>query len=173
MLQPESYVDFEVYDADVGNLVGVSNVTPPNIEFLTQTITGAGIGGSIEAVIIGMTNAMTCTMNFRSVTDSATKLASPVKHTLDLRVAEQYWETVAVEKQIHADRFVMVVVPKNTSVGQVSPATTAAVSGEYTVYRYEAYDDGVELWCIDPFNYVCRINGVDYSADIRAALGKN
>ena len=172
MLQPESYVDFEVYDADVGNLVGVASATPPNIEFLTQTITGAGIGGSIEAPIIGMVNAMTVTLNFRSVTDSATKLAAPVKHTLDLRVAEQYWETVAVEKQIHADRFVMVVVPKNTSVGQISPATMASVSGEYAVYRYEAYDDGTELWCIDPFNYICRINGVDYMEPVRKALGK-
>ena len=173
MLQPEAYIDFEVYDADSGNLVGASGVTLPNIELLTQTITGAGIGGSIEAPIIGMSNTMSLTLNFRSTTDAATKLAAPVKHTLDIRVAEQYWETVAVEKQIHADRFVMVVVPKNTSVGQISPATTAAVSGEYAVYRYEGYDDGTELWCIDPFNYVFRVNGTDYAADIRTALGKN
>lgn len=172
-LQPEAYIDFEVYDAEHGNLVGVGNVTPPNIEFLTQTLTGAGIGGSIEAVIIGMTNAMTTTLSFRSVTDAATKLASPKKHTLDVRVAEQYWDTIEVEKQVHADRFVMVVVPKSTSIGQISPATTASVSGEYTVYRFEAYNDSEELFCIDPFNYVCRVGGVDYSAEIRTALGKN
>lgn len=171
-LQPETYVDFEVYDAEEGNLVGVASATLPNVEFLVQSITGAGIGGTIEAVVVGMTNAMTLTLNFRSVTDAATKLASPKKHVLDLRNAEQYWDTVDAEKRIHADKFVMVCVPKTTTMGQVVPATTAAVSGEYTVYRYEAYNDGEELWLIDPFNYVCRIGGVDYSADIRAALGK-
>lgn len=170
--QPETYVDFEVYDSEFGNLVGVGSATLPNVEFLTQSITGAGIGGTIEAVVVGMNNAMSLTLNFRSVTDAATKLMSPKKHVLDMRVAEQYWDTIEVEKQIHADKFVLTVVPKNTSVGAVTPATTAAVSGEYTVYRYEGYDDGTELFCIDPFNYICRIGGVDYSADIRAALGK-
>lgn len=169
--QPEAYIDFEVYEDSV-DLVGVAKVTPPDIEFLTASITGAGITGTIEAVLIGMMNAMTTTLNFRSVTDAATKLMSPKKHQLDIRVAEQYWDTVAVEKEVWADKYVVVVVPKKTSIGEIAPASAANVSGEYTTYYYAGYKDGECLWEIDPFNQKCVVGGVDYLADVRKALGK-
>lgn len=171
MKQPEAYIDFEVYEDSV-NLIGVSKATLPDVAFLTQSITGAGITGNVEAVLIGMMDVMTLTLNFRSVTDAATKLMSPRKHQLDLRVAEQYWDTVDVSKEIWADKYVMVVVPKKTAVGAVAPASAADVSAEYAVYYYAGYKDGKILFEIDPFNQICNIDGVDYLADVRKALGK-
>lgn len=170
--QPEAYIDFEVYEDSV-NLVGVAKVTPPDIEYLTAEITGAGIAGTVEAVLIGMVNKMTTTLNFRSVTDAATKLMTPEKHQLDLRVAEQYWDSVNAKKEVWADKYVVLVIPKKTSVGEIAPATAANVSGEYTTYYYAGYKDGEKLWEIDPFNQICTINGVDYMASVRKALGKS
>ncbi len=170
--QPEAYIDFEVYEDSV-NLLGIANITPPDITFLTQTITGAGISGNVEAVLVGMTDAMTLQMSFRSVTDAAVRLTSPKKHTLDLRVAEQYWNTTSAAKEVQADKYVMVVVPKTTSPGQIAPASQASASGQYSVYRYEAYKDGKQLWKIDPFNQICNIGGTDYMQPIRKALGKS
>lgn len=171
MKQPEAYIDFEVYEGAV-NFCGISKVSLPDIAFLTQTITGAGIAGNIEAVLTGMVEAMTLGLNFRSVTDAATKLMSPVKHQLDLRVAEQYWDTNAVSKDVMADKYVMVVIPKSTKPGTVAPASAADTSGEYSVYYYAAYKDGKTLWEIDPFNYRCEIDGIDYMEPVRRALGK-
>lgn len=171
MKQPEAYIDFEVY-MDAINLVGVAKATMPDIAFLTQTITGAGISGNVEAVLTGMVEAMTLTLNFRSVTDAATKLMAPVKHQIDLRVAEQFWDTVGVQKEIQADKYVMVVVPKNTKPGNIAPASAADTSGEYSVYKYAGYKNGKTLWDIDPFNYKCEIDGVDYMEPVRKALGK-
>ena len=71
-----------------------------------------------------------------------------------------------------ADKYVMVVVPKTTTMGQVAPASPADASGTYSVYYYAGYKDGKKLWEIDPFNQICVINGVDYLADVRKALGK-
>lgn len=169
--QPEAIIDFEVYK-DAVNLVGVAKATLPDIAYLTQTITGAGISGNVEAILIGMVEAMTLTLNFRSVTDAATQLLRPEKHMIDLRVAEQVWDTVGVNKEVQADKYVMVVLPKNTKPGTIAPASAADSSGEYSVYRYEAYKNGKTLWKIDPFNYICEIDGVDYMADVRKALGK-
>lgn len=169
--QPEAYIDFEVYE-DAINLIGVAQATLPDINYLTQQITGAGISGSIDAVLIGMVDAMTLALNFRSATDAAAKLSSPEKHNLDLRVAEQYWDTMAVGKEIQADKYVMVVVPKSFKPGTVAPASAADTSGEYSVQYYAAYKNGVQLWEIDPWNDVCTIMGVDYMADVRKALGK-
>lgn len=169
--QPEAYIDFEVYE-DAKNFVGISQAGLPDITFLTQTITGAGISGNVEAVLIGMVEAMTLTLNFRSVADAATKLMAPKRHNLDLRVAEQYWNTEKVSKEIAADKYVLVVIPKSTKPGNIAPASAADVSGEYTVYYYAGYKDSKKIWEIDPWNYICEVNGVDYMKDVRKALGK-
>ncbi len=170
-LQPEANIDFEVYE-DAVNMIGVAKATLPDISYLTQDLTGAGIAGNVEAVLTGMVEKMTLTLNFRSATGSATRLLRPEAHHIDLRVAEQQWDAVNVRKEVKSIKYVMVVIPKSTKPGTVAPASTADASGEYSVYRYAAYKNGETLWEIDPFNYTCVIDGVDYMAPIRKALGK-
>ena len=169
--QPQAYLEFEVYEDNI-NLLGVAKATLSDITYLSQDMTGAGFGGTIEAVLIGMMEKMTLGLNFRSCTDAAVHLMAPKKHHIDLRVDEQYWDTVEVEQKQQADKHVMIVVPKKMSPGTVAPASVADVSGEYAVYRYEGYKDGKALWKIDPFNYVCEVGGVDYLAEMRQILGK-
>ena len=169
--QPEAYIDFEVYE-DGKNFLGISQATLPNVAFLTQTITGAGISGNVDAVLTGMMEAMELALNFRSATDAAVSLMAPKRHNIDLRVAEQYWDTSKVAKEIQADKYVMVVVPKSTNPGNVGPASAADTSGTYSVYYYAGYKNGKKLWEIDPFNYICNIGGTDYMKDVRKALGK-
>lgn len=169
--QPEAYIDFEVYE-DAKNFIGISQATLPDVTFLTQTITGAGISGNVDAVLTGMVDAMKLSLNFRSATDAAVSLMAPKRHNIDLRVAEQNWDTSAIAKTISADKYVMVVIPVTTKPGSVAPASAADASGEYSVYYYAGYRDGKKLWEIDPWNYICNINGVDYMKDVRKALGK-
>lgn len=171
MKQPEAYIDFEVYEGKT-NFVGVAKATLPNINFLTQTITGAGISGNIEAVLTGMVDTMNLSLEFRSATDAAVKLMTPKKHNVELRVAEQYWNTTKQAKEVMADKYVLVIMPKNFTPGAVAPASAADTSGEYSVYYFAGYKDGKQLWEIDPWNYKCTINGKDYMADVRKALGK-
>lgn len=168
---PEAYINFAVYKNAV-DLVGISKVTLPDITYLTQMISGVGIAGNVEAILVGMVDAMTTTFNFRSVTDAATELMRPEPHLLDMRVAEQYHNPVTSNKEIQADKYVMLCQPKATKPGNVATASPADASGEYAVYRYEAYKNGKTLWKIDPYNYVCEIDGIDYMAPIRKALGK-
>lgn len=169
--QPEAYIDFEVYE-NSRNYLGISSTVLPNINYLVQQITGAGISGNVDAVLIGMVDAMNATLNFRSATDAAVSLLKPDKHTLDMRVAEQHWNTMNTERNVVADKYVMVCVPKNFAPGTVAPASLADTNLEMSVTYYAGYRDGKQLWEIDPFNYICTIDGVDYMADVRRALGK-
>ena len=63
----ETVIGFAVYE-DATEYYGMSEVTLPEISNLTEEISGAGMGGKVEAVILGAIEAMTTTLNFRTVT---------------------------------------------------------------------------------------------------------
>ena len=170
-LQPEAYLDFEVYEGKV-NYLGVAKATQPNIAFLSQTITGAGIGGNVDAVMTGMMEAMTLELSFRSANGAALQLLRPEKHSLELRIAEQQWDPVNVKRVITADKFVYVCVPKSLNLGAVAPASMADVTASFAVYYFAGFEGQRIMWEIDPYNYKCVIDNKDYMADIRRALGK-
>ena len=171
MEQAQAFINFECYEDSV-NLLGIAKIKLPDISWLTQQMQGAGIAGKYDAVLIGLMDAMELGLDFLSVTDDVVSLLAPKKHHIDLRAAQQYWDTVQVEQLVQADKYVLVVVPKSLSGGTVGPANPAEASGKYAVYRYEAYKDGKELWLLDPLNYICRVGGVDYLEPVRKALGK-
>ncbi len=171
MKRTEAYIDFTVY-RNSRELLGVAKATLPDIKFLTQTISGAGVAGNTEAVLKGMMDTMTLRLDFLSATDAAVNLIAPVKHNIDLRVAEQQWNKVAARSEVVATKYVMVVIPKTLTVGGVAPASPADASGEYAIYYYAAYKGKKQLWELDPYNYICKINGVDYMKEVRSALGK-
>lgn len=171
MKQPESYINFEVYE-NAKMFCGVTQATLPNIQFIVQTITGAGIGGNVESVLRGMTEPMNLTLNFRTPTENAINLCKPVPHNIDLRVAEQVGDTVSGNKDVICDKYVMTVVPKQTNLGNVAPASPGDASGEYSVQVLKAYRAGRMVMDIEPYNYKCEIDGVDYLAPVRKALGR-
>lgn len=170
-LHPESLINFEVYE-NGANFLGIAQVSLPNINELTMTIAGAGIMGNVDAVLIGMTDAMHCTFNFRSATDAAIKLLSPVKHLVDLRVAEQHWDSVGTQRTIDADKYILGIIPQNYTPGDVVPATTANTTLEFSCYYYAGYKNGSQIFEVDQFNYIFKVGGVDYLAAVRKALGK-
>lgn len=167
----QANVNFALYE-DNREFLGIASVTLPDITWLNSSISGAGIAGNVEAVIVGHLDAMTMTLNMRTATPDAIRLTEPRRHNIDLRVAQQDEDTVAGEIQIRKVKHVMVVVPKSFKGGSVAPASPADASGEYAVRYWAMFIDGEKVTEIDPLNYICRINGTDYLADVRAALGK-
>ena len=167
----ELVINFAVYE-DANEYLGMAEATLPDLEFLSEEINGAGIAGNIEDIITGHLSAMTTTLNFRTVCKSAVRLLEPRVHKLDLRVAQQQVNNRTSETEIAAIKHIMKVKPKKTTLGKVAAASTADVSGEYAVSYYAMYMDGVKNTEIDPLNFIYYVNGKDYLADIRKALGK-
>ena len=56
--------------------------------------------------------------------------------------------------------------------GKLAPASPAEASGEYAVTYFATYIGGVKVLEIDILNFIFFVNGVDYLADVRKALGK-
>lgn len=94
------------------------------------------------------------------------------RHSIDLRVANQYEDPVAGTVEARKEKHIFVVVPKSTKGGAIAPATPTSGSGEYAVRYWATYINGKKVRELDPLNFICYINGVDYLAGVRAALGK-
>ena len=86
--------NFAVYE-DATEFYGMAEATLPEISQITEEVKGAGIAGAFNGAFVGHIEAMTLTLNFRSVTADAIKLAEPRNHQLDLRAAQQYWDNSA------------------------------------------------------------------------------
>ena len=103
---------------------------------------------------------------------TAIKLHEPRQHNIDLRAAQQQKDTVKGTTEVVSVKHILVVTPKKLNPGKVATAAAAEVSGEYAVSYYATYIDGKKKLEIDPLNYIYYVNGKDYLADVRKALGK-
>ena len=151
----QSIINFKVYEDSV-EYVGMAQATLPDLTALTQSISGAGIAGTVESVILGHFDAM---------------LSEPRRHTIDLRVAQQDEDVVAGKVVVRAVKHILVVIPKSDKGGSVAPATPSNGSGEYAVRYWATYIDGKKVREVDQLNFICYVNGTDYLADVRKALG--
>lgn len=167
----ESVINFAVYEDSV-EYVGMAKASLPDLTSLVQSISGAGIAGNVEAVMLGHFDAMTLTLNFRTTTEQAIKLSEPRRHTIDLRVAQQSEDTVNGSVAVQSIKHIFVVIPKKDAGGSIAPASPTDGSGEYAVRYWATYIDGVKKREIDPLNFICFVNGVDYLADVKRVLGK-
>ena len=167
----QAHVNFAIYENSVEYL-GIVQATLPNLEQITQELSGAGIAGNVEAVYRGHFSSMTLGLNFRTMTKEAINLAKPERHNIDLRIARQDEDTEGGQIVIVPVKHIFVVMPKSLNPGNVAPHSTADGSGQYAVRYWSMYIDGEQVLEIDQLNYKCMVDGVDYLASVRSALGK-
>jgi hypothetical protein len=106
-------IDYAVYEGGT-EYIGITEVKMPDLSFSTEKITGAGIIGEVEEIMIGRMSAMTATFNFRTITAAAVKLLQPYVHTIDLRVAQQQIDTNG-NNSVAAVKHILKVKPKKLS----------------------------------------------------------
>ena len=170
MRQSAAYINLEIYEEGVRRL-GIASVKLPDITYPVVTIAGAGMMGNIEVPLYGMVDTMTAEITWLEPTGDAVVLASPEKHQIECRVASEKWEVEAAEVAVQADRYVMIVQPKTFAPGNIAPMGSADTNTQYAVYYFAGYKDNVLIWEIDKRNMKCVINGTDYMAPVKVALG--
>ena len=164
-------ISYTVYEDAIEKL-GVTEATLTDLEYMSETLSGAGIGGEIEEVLIGMMSAMTTTLNFRNVCPAAVSLAEPRTHKIDLRVAQQVTDSKTGDTKVVSVKHILKLKPKKTSMGKVATASAGELSGDYATSYFKTTYNGKTVTEIDPLNFICIINGTDYLAEVRKALGK-
>ena len=85
---PELLIGYKVYNEGT-EILGTADVELPDIEFMTETLSGSGVAGEIDTPVLGYTGPMTVTVNWRTLEKDLLSLAAPGGHKLDFRGAVQ------------------------------------------------------------------------------------
>lgn len=167
---PAVLTDARVYK-DGGGLLGIGNVELPDFEALTESLTGLGIAGEVDAVVVGHFKAMTLKIKWNTTTKQALSLLEPVAHQLDIRGSVQSYDAGAGEYAHEGLKVVVKGQPKKAGLGKLEPAKKMEPESELEVVYIKVWQDGEELVELDKFNYVFRVMGKDATAKIRSNLG--
>lgn len=170
---PEKLINFKVYEEDGTDIRGVVDAELPELEPMTETNKGAGIAGEYDSPVIGHYQSMTLSLSWNTPTAFLLSLSAPKIHKLDLRGAIQITDPGAGTIKPIALRVTAWCMPKKTAPGKLEVGAAMDSSNEFEVIYYKIYLDGKEKIEIDKLNYICKIDGVDYLAEVREALGMN
>lgn len=167
---PEKLISYRAYKDGVAFL-GTADVQLPSIEYLTETLKGAGILGEVESPSLAQVASLVTTINFRAVTKEQAELMAPKAHALEFRGAQQVYDAGNGRYITQPVKVVMRAVPKKFDPGKFEVGAASDGSNEFEVNYLKIIIDNRTILEIDKFNYVFVINGIDYAREIRKALG--
>lgn len=166
---PERLTSFNAYNDGI-KLIGVVDVELPEVAYMTDTISGAGIAGEIESTVQGMVQAMSTTMTWRTVNKAASVLSAPRIHAIELRGTQEVFDSATGIKRNQPVRVAMRVQPKRFAGGSFEVASATGTESEFEVTYYKLIIDGETVLEIDKYNFICFVDGTDYLADVREQI---
>lgn len=167
---PEKLINFRVYNENE-DLLGLADVTLPNFESMTETIKGAGLAGEIDSPVIGHYGSMEVEFNWRTLYQKNLTFVAPKSFTFDLRGANQVKDSESGDYIIQPVKAVIRCVPKNTETGKLDVGTLSDTKNTFEVDYIKISIDNSERVELDKYNYICKVDGVDYLSQVREALG--
>lgn len=169
---PERLINFRVYN-DSNDLLGIATVDLPEIEAMTETVSGAGIAGEVESPLLGHYGSMTTTFTWRTLEPAAMELCKQKAHAVEVRGSQQVYDAANGEYSTAAIRVSMRITPKNITLGTLEPGATTDTEQEFEVLYLKVYVRNKEVLEIDKYNYKAKFGDEDILSGVRADLGLN
>lgn len=166
----ESLINAEVYRG--GNrLMGVANVTLPEMNFLTAEVKGMGIAGSQDVPIIGHLENPQLKISWRILYSPALTLMRGTAHELTVRCALQSYNSSTGQMVVEPLKVEVRGRISGTNLGELNVGEAmgaeTTVNCDYIKITFKS-DTVVEY---DAYNFRYLSGGVDYMAEVRTALG--
>lgn len=151
-------------------IADTTEVTLPDLEYLTEILTGAGINGEIDMPTLGQIASAVLSIAARALGEHAIEISAPETQHLEIRwaVMEMNEATGAVEPK--DKKIIFKGVPKKTALGKLAPNSAEESSVDLEMLYIKYISGGVERIEIDKLNDVYKVNGVDYNEKIRNML---
>ncbi|MBQ9228999.1 MAG: phage major tail tube protein [Eubacterium sp.] len=169
---PEIINNCNCYDGQSNKLIGVTGeVTLPEIEFLTETLSGLGTLGEIDAVAIGHTSALEQEVPFTNLYNDIFKLMK-VKDGVHivLRQSLQVKDSSTGATQFVPIRIVMKGSFKKFTVGNAKKGGLGEPSVTFGITYILIEINKKNKFELDKYNNVFKIDGQDMLADIKSQI---
>ena len=168
---PEKSINFSVY-LNGRDLLGVAEGTIPALEALTSEVKGAGIAGAVESIVLGHFASTTLSLTWRTVTDDFMKLYGHLTNDIELHASLQRYDSglgiyLTEPLYVYLKATTKTSTPGNLVVGDNMDTQT-----EFEITYMKIYLNNVERVEMDKYNYIYKVDGVDYLATVRSDLGK-
>ncbi len=160
---PTSLQGFSVY-VDALKELGVVDIELPNIQFMTDTVSGSGIAGEIDMPIAGLTQGMQIKIKKRSPNMQFSTLLAPRTHNLTFRgkmLVEDSGHPLSKSKARNI-RIVANVKPKGKNLGKGEVAKSMETEAEFEVISLLVFMDEIPTLHIDKFNNKFVVDGINY-----------
>lgn len=152
-------------------IANTTEVQLPDIEMGKDTIKGAGILGEIDWPSIFSPGSMAFSFKSRVETELSDYLIAPVLQEFEIRWTVDVLDTNNVKISIDSHKVVIKGLSKKLSTGKLENGSAQDTENEFEVLYYKKTINGVQTLEIDKLNYVFKVGGVDYGAEIREFLG--
>lgn len=167
---PERLINYRVYN-ESNAVLGIATVDLPEIQAMSDTVSGAGIAGEVDSPVLGHFQAMSATFNWRTIEKPAMDLAKQQAHHLEIRGSQQQFRTAEGKLASSPVRVVMRAIPKNFSLGTFEPGSTTDSSTEFEVIYIKVFVDDKEVLEVDKYNFIAKFGDTDMLESVRKDLG--
>lgn len=159
---------YNVYNAGT-RLVGISDeVTLPDFEALTETISGPGFLGEIDEPLLGHFGASEIEIPFRTLNEEMFGLlAQGSAVNLTLRMSTQAIQESTMATDFMPSRVVIKGKNKGFTGGKVKQGNGTGSSVKVEIIYILIEVNGKKKFELDKLNFVYKVNGVDLLAKVR------
>lgn len=169
----EQTVAYRVYHQGK-DLIGTATIEAPQIQYMTETLSGSGIAGEIENPTIGMTQPLTCKLTFTALNSEIYNILDWTQTALyECYAALQVSDDATSVRSSIPERINMLGRTKSFSLGSREQGKKHGNEVELELIRLETYLDGAEKLLIDKLNFIHRVNGKDLLRTVRSQIGLN
>ena len=171
MALPTKINAYNVY-LDGTKLIGLSDeITLPDFEALTETLSGAGILGEIDEPLLGHFGASEIEIPFRTINNDMFKLANmQTAISLTLRMSTQTINESNMKTDFMPSRIVIKGKNKAITGGKVKQGNGTASSIKVELLYILIEVDKKAKFELDKLNFVYKVNGEDLLKKVRAQV---
>lgn len=169
----EQTVAFRVYHKG-SDYLGMATLEMPQIQYMTETLSGSGIAGEIENPTIGITQAMSCKFSFNSISEDLFKSLNWTETALyECYSALQITDDATGVRDSVPYQINFLGRTKSFPLGSLEQGKKHGNEVEMEVTRLEFLLDGTEKLLLDKLNFIHRVDGTDLLQKVRAQTGLN
>jgi len=167
---PEKTINFKVYLRGIIDMIGIASVELPDIKTMSESVSGSGVMGEIDAPTPGHYGSMELKLKFRSLTGDIMLLMDPLDKDMRLVASVQAHDYVLGRSREEGHEINVGCRFKSCNMGTLEVAKAGNPELTFEVYRIKYAIDRIPRFEIDKINFINNIGGIDYALITRKNL---